>query len=145
MTLDRATLSLDNLISDPKYNFLNLFHENDDDESYVNSPYDSSTFNSKYIDPLSFTQQIKSNNTVSFMTLNIQSISAKFAEFSELISIFDNANCAPDVICLQELWQFSPFLNVSLPGYHPLCFKLRNKTQGGGSVFISNLILPSKS
>jgi hypothetical protein len=74
------------------------------------------------------------------MTLNIQSISAKFLEFSELINLFSNFNCSPDVICLQELWQFPSYANFTLPGYYPLEFKLRNShTQGGGvGIFIKS-------
>jgi len=73
------------------------------------------------------------------MTFNIQSISAKFSDFCELISLFNDSNCSPDVICLQELWQFSPFMNLSLNGYHPLCYKLRNNAQGGGvGIYVKN-------
>ena len=53
-------------------------------------------------------------------------------------------------MCLQELWQFPEKTNFSLPGYHPLIFKLRSSAQGGGvGIFIKdNLkfkLLPEKS
>ena len=35
------------------------------------------------------------------------------------------------IICLQELWSFTPYMNSSLHGYHPLVYKLRNSCQGG--------------
>jgi exonuclease III len=65
---------------------------------------------------------------VSIMSFNIQSISSKFAEFKDLIDIFSQADCAPDVICLQELWKFPQYANFSLPGYnhlelHIICFR----------------------
>jgi exonuclease III len=42
-------------------------------------------------------------------------------------------NCAPDVICLQELWQFPADVRFKLNGYHPLiCTLRRNNVQGGG-------------
>jgi hypothetical protein len=42
-------------------------------------------------------------------------------------------NTAPSIICVQELWQFPNTLSFSLPGFHPLEFKLRrNNVQGGG-------------
>jgi len=79
---------------------------------------------------------------LSIFSLNIQSISAKFQEFLELINLFSAHNCSPDVICLQELWRFPEYANFSLPGYNPLIFKLRNSnTQGGGvGIFIKSNI-----
>jgi hypothetical protein len=54
-------------------------------------------------------------------------------EFSELINLLAESDCAPDVICLQELWQFPSYANFTLPGYNSLEYKLRNSsTQGGG-------------
>jgi hypothetical protein len=41
--------------------------------------------------------------------------------------------CAPDVICIQELWQFPDSVNFNLYDYHPLIYQLRsNNVQGGG-------------
>jgi len=68
------------------------------------------------------------------MTFNIQSISSKFADFNELIALFHVNKCAPDIICLQELWQFPSVANFSLPGYGPLISKLRAGTARGGGV-----------
>jgi len=76
------------------------------------------------------------------MSFNIQSISSKLNDFKELITFFDDNNCSPNIICLQELWQFSPHLNTTLGGYHPLLFKLRNNTQGGGvGIYVKSDIL----
>jgi hypothetical protein len=67
------------------------------------------------------------------LTLNIQSLPAKFSEFSEFISLMANNHCSPDIICLQELWQFPANVNFKLKGYHPLMYSLRrNNVQGGG-------------
>jgi len=139
MTLARADLSLENMISDPRFNFLNSINDNNDDDTFLDSPYDTSLFNTSYCEPVEFARKISNNNSLSFMTFNIQSISAKFSDFCELISLFNDSNCSPDVICLQELWQFSPFMNLSLNGYHPLCYKLRNNAQGGGvGIYVKN-------
>jgi len=47
--------------------------------------------------------------------------------------LLSSSDCAPDVICLQELWQFPVYANFTLPGYNSLEYKLRNpNTQGGG-------------
>jgi hypothetical protein len=67
------------------------------------------------------------------MSINIQSLQSKFSEFAEMIQNLEHKNIAPNIICLQELWQFPDSLALSLPGYHPIEFKLRrNNVQGGG-------------
>jgi hypothetical protein len=49
------------------------------------------------------------------------------------LTLLLESDCAPDIICLQELWQFPTYANFTLPGYNPLEFKLLNaNTQGGG-------------
>jgi exonuclease III len=75
------------------------------------------------------------------MSFNIQSISAKFSEFFNFVALLQSNNCAPDVICLQELWQFPNDVNFSLPGYHPLVYELRKGgVQGGGvGIFIRDV------
>ena len=65
-------------------------------------------------------------------SLNIQSLPAKFNEFSDFISNLLYNNAAPEIICLQELWQIADPNLLSLPSYHPLLFKLRHNIKGGG-------------
>jgi len=69
------------------------------------------------------------------LSLNIQSISAKFNEFQEFL-----ANFKFDVLCLQELWRMHDPAIFSLDGYHNMYFKSRhNNVQGGGvGIFVSN-------
>ena len=75
------------------------------------------------------------------MSLNIQSISAKFNEFSELINVLSNLNCAPDIICLQEIWRFPTYHNFKLANYHLFVYKIRESSQGGGEgFFVKNSI-----
>jgi exonuclease III len=51
------------------------------------------------------------------------------------------SNKAPDIICLQELWQFPSDVNFNIQGYHPLICKLRlNGLQGGGvGIYVKNV------
>ena len=50
-----------------------------------------------------------------------------------MIDIMHGCRSAPDVICIQELWQFPDNASFKLNGYHPLIYKLRrNNVQGGG-------------
>ena len=67
------------------------------------------------------------------MSINIQSLHSKFTEFSQFVNVLFASNSAPDVICLQELWNFPPDSDFKLNGYHPLVYTLRqNNVQGGG-------------
>ncbi len=141
MTMASDGRSLHEITSNPNLNFLNIMHK-DDDDLFSDSPYDTSTFSTSYVDPLEYIRSPSINNTISFMSFNIQSISSKLNDFQELITFFDDNNFSPNIICLQELWQFSPHLNTTLGGYHPLLFKLRNNTQGGGvGIYVKSDIL----
>jgi hypothetical protein len=127
------TYSLNNLSADANFDFISSISSTTDDDEFFSSPYNENVFSCSYIDPLSFTTKFRNCENLSIFSLNIQSISAKFRDFLELINLLSDHNCSPDVICLQELWQFPEYANFSLPGYNPLIFKLRNSnTQGGG-------------
>ena len=133
MTTARTDFSLNNLTSNPCFDVVNnICEENDisDSENFVSdSPYQTSNFYCSYVDPLVYKQNI---GIFSIMTLNIQCLTTKFGEFKELISILVNNKCAPDIICLQELWQFPKMAVFSLPGYSPLIYKLRGGGVRGG-------------
>jgi exonuclease III len=86
-----------------------------------------------YLDEYTYHSNFKNCPDFTMLTLNIQSLPAKFTEFSEFISLMSLNNCAPDIICLQELWQFPADVNFKLKGYHALIYSLRrNNVQGGG-------------
>jgi Reverse transcriptase (RNA-dependent DNA polymerase)/Endonuclease/Exonuclease/phosphatase family len=143
--------SIDNLASDPKFNFLNTVLQNDDENDSWESPYDNLTNNSVYCDELSYYANYKNCNDFSMMTLNIQSLPSKFNEFNEFVSMLNLNHCSPDVICLQELWQFPDTVDFSINDYHPLIYKLRhNNVQGGGvGIYVKKSLkfslLPGKS
>jgi hypothetical protein len=70
------------------------------------------------------------------MSLNIQSLPAKFNELEELIQSFISNNCEPDFICLQETWRIWRIVDSSLYALdnYELEIKSRSKnTQGGGA------------
>jgi len=67
------------------------------------------------------------------MSLNIQGLPAKFAEFEEFINELGRKIFIPDIICLQELWRINDPDFFDLQNYHKLIFKSRSSnTQGGG-------------
>jgi hypothetical protein len=107
--------SLNCLSTDPKYDFVSaMININSDESEFVSSPYEDNLFSCFYVDPTEYTSMYRNCKNVSIMSFNIQSIPSKFAEFKDLINIFSQADCAPDVICLQELWKFPQYANFSL-------------------------------
>jgi len=148
MDTARPDYSIYNLTSNPEFDFINNVRNNDPNvnndpnpQNFFNyipdSPYESSNFHCSYIDPIVFSQTYNNNKKFSIMSLNIQSISAKMNVLTALLSLFNSNLCSPDIICLQELWQFPENAVISLPGYGPLIYKLRcGGVQGGGVGFL---------
>ena len=66
------------------------------------------------------------------MSLNIQSLPAKFNEFSELMTEFPSFESCPEIICLQETWNVVDNSMFPLANYHPLITNLRRSARGGG-------------
>jgi hypothetical protein len=130
------SFTLNNLTNDPSYDFIKNLQPNVDSDFDLNSPYDDNFFECNYSDISSFNSTYRNNTNLSIMSFNIQSISAKFSEFKELIISMCKCNSSPDIICLQELWNFSSNAIFSLPGYEKLIFKTRaDGVQGGGVGF----------
>ena len=70
------------------------------------------------------------------MSLNIQSLPAKYTEFNELICNLNVNCCAPDIIALQEIWQIQDPAIFPMPNYNLIEYKCRcNNVQGGGVGF----------
>ncbi len=110
--------------------------------SYFHLVQNSSNILCSYLDPYEYAERFCNLKNVSIMSLNIQSLPAKFQEFQELIHVLSSSKCSPDVICLQEIWQIHDNMNLSLPGYSKLEYRIRNNNvQGGGLVFMFDRIL----
>jgi hypothetical protein len=133
---------------DPNFDFLQFFASNSNDTEpnpFFNdldnqdSPYLSSKFSTTYMDSLSFSTKFSCSSKISFLTLNIQSLPAKYNELCELITLLSSKNCAPSAICLQEIWNVNDPNQFPLPGYQPLIYNSRTLSQGGGLEFTSNL------
>ncbi len=134
--MTNPVFALHNLTNNPSFNFINNLLPLEDSDFDLNSPYELNNFDCQYSDLSNYVKSFANNTNVSIMSLNIQSISAKFSDFKELIVTLSKSNMSPDVICLQELWNFHSHLNFSLPGYSKLIFKLRaDGVQGGGVGF----------
>jgi exonuclease III len=86
-----------------------------------------------YSDEISYVNLQKTKQNFSVLSVNIQSLPAKFNEFQEFINSLQVKNAHPNVICLQEIWKLANSDMYTLKGYHPLVFKTRaNNVQGGG-------------
>jgi hypothetical protein len=139
-----ADFSLNNLASNPNYDFRNVINNSDSTNKFVSneSPYSDVNIQCTYTNETDF---IKSHNTAKMpfvLSLNIQSLMAKFNDFSSLIINLTNSKRAPTFICLQEIWQVPDSDFVTLPGYQPLIYKCRsNNVQGGGvGIYVLNNI-----
>jgi hypothetical protein len=135
-------LNLGNLVDNPSFDFLKIISSNidtdNDDKSfpYLNpvdndSPYSLNNFDTSYVDHLAVCNSVL-NDKINIMSLNVQSLSAKFSELKDLLDHCYILNFLPDVILLQEIWQISDPNIFSLNHYQPLIFKCRMHNQGGG-------------
>ena len=103
------------------------------DSFFINnhcSPYSKINLNCSYTE----TQNLKNLNPEKFtvLSLNIQSLPAKFNELSELMTEFPSFDLSPEVICLQETWNVLDNSMFPLHNYHSLLTNLRRTARGGG-------------
>ena len=95
--------SLGNLTSDPNFDFiqclLNSEENNDNSFDFINddqSPYSSAVFNCSYVSEDALTLPC-TPKTLTIMSLNIQSLTAKFTEFKDFIAQLAINNSLPDI------------------------------------------------
>ena len=140
---ERPGIPLDSLINDPNFDFFhqfNKFFDNDDDAN--TSPYGNLNINCVYLDEEQFVVKYQNIGNLSIMSINVQSLQAKFSELNEFISLLAENGCNPEIIALQELWHLNDPDIFILKDYQKLVFKSRcNNTQGGGvGFYIANNI-----
>ena len=140
------SFNIDSVAQNPQFNFLNQIRNNYSDSPAVDffancndSPYDNSAFKSIFVAVESLGGKPDSNK-LRILTINIQSLHSKFSDLKELVASLHETKCIPDIICLQELWQFNDSTEFALSGYKPLVYKLRRgSVQGGGvGIFVHN-------
>jgi len=131
-----ANFSHSNLSNNPKYDFVKtLLSQSDDENDFLieGSPYNLADISCNYLSETDYISKYAGHLFPSILSLNIQSLPAKFNLFCEFIYSLQSKNCSPDVICLQEIWRIPGCEFFNLNGYSPLEYKCRrNDAQGGG-------------
>jgi len=134
-----ARFGTGDLGSNPDFDFINKLrlNNNDDEPDFLNtedtdSPYCNEKFNCQFLDETAFVTKYANNNSLSIMSLNIQSLPSKYRELCEFIDLCSDNNCIPDIICLQELWHVVDPDLFRINGYQPLIYQCRRNSQGGG-------------
>lgn len=112
------------------------------DDFTIPSPYDINRIESHYWDAENVSKYLSNNLFCNFfMHMNIQSLSAKFDNFSAFLNKLCNKNehLLPTTIALTETWlnQYNSSA-YDIPGFHPLVSSCRkdNSNHGGVALYI---------
>jgi hypothetical protein len=93
-------VTLENLVTDPKYNFLNQFNPESNEFLDYNfneandNPYENHSLTCNYYDELSYAKKFKNLKNLSIFSLNVQSLSAKYNDIKELFNLFSSHSCS---------------------------------------------------
>lgn len=100
---------------------------------FIPSPY----FNDEQVINL-----LNTKNTISVMSLNCQSLQAKFDQLSIYLKIFEESNCPFSIICLQETWLKEHFDTslLQLEGYNLVSVASSCSAHGGVCMYIRDNI-----
>ena len=137
---------IDSINSDPNYNFLSKIIDNDNDDDFLFnnpdfSPYSEIDFNCAYIGTDHFRNSNPPNN-ISVISLNIQSLPAKYNELCDMLGELSSNGLVPEVICLQETWQIADPSLYQLDNYQLIESNTRENARGGGvGIFVKKDIV----
>ena len=124
-----------------KFRFENIFNTLPDDEEpniFRTSPYFS-------VDGMP-TSINTNNNNFSVLSLNSQSIRAKFDSLQVFLATIANQNIEFDVICLQETWLKNDFDTslLNIEGYNVFSEPCRLSSHGGLLIYVKDTFNVSK-
>jgi hypothetical protein len=95
--------------------------------------YENVMIESSFYDVDSFTSKFKNSKQLIFLSVNIQSINAKYDNLKEIVTKLNANNIPVEILALQETWAVKYVNLIDLPGFQRLIYK--NRTMGrGGSV-----------
>ena len=144
---DNRDLGTNAIDSDPNFNFLSKIssNENEEDDFLFNNPDFSPFSETEFVCSYIGSDHFRNNNLCndfSVLSLNIQSLPAKFNELNDMLNELSSSNFTPDVICLQEIWQIIDPSLFPLSNYHTLELNTRKNAKGGGvGIFVKNDIV----
>ena len=132
-----------NLNNDPKYDFSKKFYEyfesqNDNDEDCNDNPYISNNLVCKFFSEPEFIKSFRECNSPIILNLNIQYLHSKFDKLRYFLEMLASEGIKIDAISLQEVSTIQNASSLTIPGYHPLIYKCRSKSKGGGVGFFVN-------
>ena len=132
---DKINGFVDNLELNALNSLTHLLNTEDTDELNIiqHSPY--------YRDDELIKSRMYHNNGLSILSLNCQSLHAKFEYIKLLLDKFSCNNCPLQVICLQETWftantDLSPYI---IPGYHIISTGRYASNHGGLVIYLSDI------
>ena len=125
-------IGIDQIQGESEYNLMNSFIGDEDSifPPNLNSPYVSSDDFYKKLSP----------NVFSLLSVNVRSISGKINELANFLGGNEQGNLI-DCVAIQEIWNVPPGVQYTVDGYHPLFYKIRDKSglnanSGGGVGFL---------
>ena len=95
---------------------------------------------SPYYDSHDFIELFKSKKDIfNVLSLNCQSLNAKFNELLAYIETFEVNNCHVSAICLQETWIRNDFdlAYFEIPGYNLISYPSSCSTHGGVAIYLN--------
>ena len=119
-----------------KNNFLSILDNCEDLDSTI-----AVIAESPYIDTDDVTNYIKTfKHDFSILSLNIQSLNAKFSQLQILLKMLSDRNITLSAICLQETWLTDDtYINLfSLEGYTPITFPATCSRHTGLIIYLHN-------
>ena len=131
-------IDLDRVREDKIYNFKSNYSNDSSDKDDNTLLYNNVGHTCDYIDIHDFSNKYNLlKNQLSFFGHNVRSLTGKFNEFSDLIQSLNSNKFKFTVIAITELWNVPPDIQYQLPGYSPIHFTIRDKSQlnnnaGGG-------------
>jgi hypothetical protein len=142
-------LSIGGLTANPNFDFINNINSNSNDDhgslnffdDNVDSPYNPNSFNCSYVDINTLCNSNNHPKNLSFMSLNIQSLPAKYSELKDLLDFTASTNFLPDIILLQEIWHV-PDDGIIINHYFS---NVEQRGGGGGGVYMSKTVLKPQS
>ena len=135
MVDSKRHIDIEELKNNPNLDFLSKHNDSDETEA---SPYYNIDVACPYLDENEFLEKHGKNKDVSLLSLNVQSLNAKFSSLREFIDHFKCKNFNFDIMALQEIYQIEDPSLFNIPGYAQLVYKDRKNGHGGGVGYYVN-------